>query len=187
MGSGSSNRLTRDDTTLLVVDVQARLMPQIHESERVNAQCVKLIEGAKVLGIPIVWTEQYKKGLGDSTAEIIAAVGDAARPMEKLEFGCLDNAAVLEAVKALGRPNLVLCGIEAHICVTQTALRGLEEGLNIVVAEDAVSSRRERDAEIGIARMRKAGAVPANVEMLLMEWLGAAGTPEFKQILPIIK
>jgi nicotinamidase-related amidase len=180
-------RLDPDATLLLVIDIQERLMPQIHERERVDAQCSKLIRGAKVLGIPIVWTEQYRKGLGPSTDAVIEAVGDATEPMEKMAFGSLDDDAVRSKVVALGRKNLVLCGIEAHICVTQTALRGIEEGYNVVLAEDAVSSRRAGDCETGIARMRNAGVVPANVEMLFMEWLKVAGTDRFKQILPIIK
>lgn len=187
MGQDRLRRLDKNDCALVVVDIQERLMPQIHEHERVDAQSAKLIQGAKIVGIPIVWTEQYRKGLGGTTKAVIDAIGDAAEPMEKMAFGCLDDDAVREKVKALGKKALILCGIEAHICVAQTALRALDDGYTVVLAEDAVSSRKAKDCETGIARLRQAGVVPATVEMLFMEWMRVAGTPTFKQMLPLLK
>ena len=182
-----TNRFAPEDCLLIVVDIQERLMPQSHEHARVSAQCAKLIEGAKIVGIPIVWTEQYRKGLGDTTPEIKAAIGAAAEPIEKMHFGCLDDEKVRAKVSGLRRNAVVLCGIEAHICVTQTALRAMEDGLTTIVAEDAISSRRPSDKETAVARLRQAGAVPASVEMLLMEWLNIAGGEKFKQVLPLLK
>ncbi len=179
--------LAKDDCLLMVVDIQERLLPSIHDHERVNRQAVKLIEGAKLLGVPIVWTEQYKKGLGESSPEIREAIGDAARPLEKMSFGCLADEAIAAEVRGLNRKVAILCGIETHICVMQTAFGALDTGLTVAIAEDAVSSRRPSDHETGIARMRAAGVVPATVEMLFMEWMGIAGTETFKKILPLLK
>jgi nicotinamidase-related amidase len=187
MSENGFRRLDKDNCALVVVDIQERLMPQIHEHARVNAQSAKLIQGANILDIPIIWTEQYRKGLGGTTPEVIAAIGDAAEPMEKMTFGCLDDDTVRDRVASLGRKTLVLCGIEAHICVAQTALRAMDDGYQVVLVEDAVSSRRARDCETGIARLRQAGVVPATVEMLFMEWMQVAGTTTFKKMLPLLK
>lgn len=183
----ASHRIAVEESVLLVVDMQVNLMPQIHEQARVNAQCAKLIRGANILGVPIVWTEQYKKGLGETSPEIVEAIGDAARPMEKMTFGCLDDEAVHARFDEIDRPVLVLCGIEAHVCVLQTALRAMDEGKRVVLAEDAVSSRRATDCAAGVARLYQAGVIPATVEMLLMEWMRVAGTDTFKQVLPLLK
>ncbi len=187
MSQNASHRIRKEDCALMVVDLQDRLLPAIHEHERVSAQAVKLIEGAKIIGVPIVWTEQYKKGLGDSSPEIKRAIGDAAKPLEKMTFGCLDDDGIKKQVNNLGRKTLVLCGIEAHVCVLQTALRALDDGMKVVLAEDAVSSRKASDCSAGIARMYREGVIPATVEMLLMEWMQVAGTETFKKVLPLLK
>lgn len=187
MSVAATHRILKEDSVLMVVDIQDRLLPFIHEHARVLEQSVKLIQGAKVLGVPIIWTEQYRKGLGPSNAKITEAIGDAAVSLEKMTFGCLDDSGIRKAFYDLGRNTLVLCGIESHVCVNQTAMRALDDGVKVVLAEDAVSSRKESDRVAGIARMYREGVVPATVEMLLMEWLREAGTETFKKILPIIK
>lgn len=181
------HRLVREDCMLVVVDVQDRLLPAIHEGARVVAESRKLILGARALGVPILWSEQYRKGLGGTNEAIVEAIGDAAEPMEKMTFGCLADDAQRAAVEATGRRTLVLCGMEAHVCVMQTAVHALDLGMRVVLPRDAVGSRRASDAEAGIARMERSGVVPATVESLLMEWTGRAGTDEFKKILAIIK
>lgn len=180
-------KLVASDCALMVVDFQERLMPSIHEHERVARQAAKLVEGAKILDIPIVWTEQYKKGLGETVPEVAGAIGDKATPLEKITFSCIADEGILAAVKKLKRKTIVLCGIETHICVMQTAFGAMEEGWNVAAAEDATSSRRNTDHLAGIARMRGAGVVPTTVEMLLMEWMGRAGTDTFKKMLPLVK
>lgn len=187
MSQDGMRHLNKDDCLLMVVDIQERLLPSIHDHERVNSQAVKLIQGAKILGVPIVWTEQYKKGLGESSPEIREAIGDAAQPLEKMTFGCLADEGIAAEVKRQNKKAAILCGIETHICVMQTAFSALDSGLTVAIAEDAVSSRRPNDHETGIARMRGAGVVPATVEMLFMEWMGVAGTDTFKKILPLLK
>lgn len=187
MSESTMRHLKKEDCLLMVVDIQERLLPSIHDHERVSRQSVKLIEGAKILGVPIVWTEQYKKGLGESTPEIREAIGTAAKPLEKLSFGCLSDEGIAAEVRRQNRKAVILCGIETHICVMQTAFSALDRGLTVALAEDAVSSRRPADHETGVARMRAAGVVPATVEMLFMEWMQVAGTDTFKRILPLLK
>lgn len=175
---------------LMVVDMQERLLPAIHESARVVARARVLIQAAKILGLPIVWTEQYKKGLGETDPAIAEAIGDAARPMEKMAFGCLGDAAICKAtdeLAAMGRKQIILCGIETHVCVLQTALKALEAGATVFIAEDATGSRRASDRETALRRLAQAGAVPATVEMLIMEALVVAGGEIFKAILPLLK
>lgn len=187
MSSEHSRRIDVQECAILVIDMQERLLPAMHDPEGCSAQCVKLIQGAKTLGVPILWTEQYRKGLGPTVPEIAEAIGDAASPMEKMCFGCLDNESIRSSVEKLGRSHLVLCGIESHVCVLQTALHAMELGLKPVLAEDAVSSRRATDRAAGIARLYQAGVIPGTVEMLLMEWLRVAGTDTFKKMLPLFK
>jgi len=183
----ASHQITKEDSILLVVDIQERLLPSIHEHERVTTQSTKLIEGAKIIGIPIVWTEQYKKGLGGTTPEIKQAIGDAAHPQEKMTFGCLADVNIKHHIEQLRRRTLILCGIEAHVCVLQTAMHALDDGMRVALAEDAVSSRKPSDYSAGVRRMYKEGVIPATVEMLLMEWMHIAGTETFKRVLPLLK
>lgn len=172
---------------LLVVDLQERLLPIIHEHEVVVARSAVMIRAARTLGLPIVWTEQYRKGLGPTVEPIVEALAGAAEPLEKLSFGCFGDPAVLAAARATGREQLVICGIEAHVCVLQTALHGLELGWQVFVPHDGVGSRRPADRDAALDRMTQAGVVPASVEMLIMEALGVAGGETFKAILPLLK
>ena len=180
-------KLNPNDALLMVVDFQERLLPAIHGREDIVRRTVVMIKAARILGLPIIWTEQYRKGLGSTDAAIVDAIGDAAEPIEKLAFSGLGDENVAATVKALGRSQLILCGIEAHVCILQTALRGLELGWEVFLAEDAIGSRRPSDRETGLRRLMQAGAVPATVEMLIMEALGVAGGEKFKAILPLLK
>ncbi len=180
-------KLNPNDALLMVVDLQERLLPSIHDREEIVRRAVVMIRAARILELPIIWTQQYRKGLGSTEAAIVEAIGDAAEPIEKLAFGCLGDEDVAAAVKALGRSQLILCGIEAHVCILQTALRGIELGWEVFLAEDAIGSRRPSDRETGLRRLMQAGAIPATVEMLIMEALGVAGGGGFKAILPLLK
>jgi nicotinamidase-related amidase len=172
---------------LLVIDLQEKLLPAIADGERVVKRCATLIRAARVLEMPIVWSEQYVKGLGATVQPIAEAIGDAARPIEKMTFGCLASPPLAEAARATGRRQLVLCGIETHVCVLQTALEALDAGWQVFVVEDAVGSRRLSDGDVALRRMTQAGVVPASVEMLVMEGLRQAGTDAFKAVLPMLK
>jgi nicotinamidase-related amidase len=176
-----------DDCLLAVVDLQEKLLPFIHEKERVLRNSQLLIRLAGILGLPVALSEQYPKGLGQTVPEI-ASLLNGVKPIEKLEFGCFGNADYCSAIgKLSGRNTLLVCGIEAHICVMQTVLGALNQGLNVHLAADAVSSRAELNWKIAIERMRDAGAVISSTEMMIYELLGKSGTPAFKEILKYLK
>jgi len=179
-------RVSRAQAALVVVDVQERLLPAMSERERVVQNTVRLIKGAAVLGVPMLATEQYRKGLGATVPEVASAIPGFA-PLEKMAFSACGAGGFAEALKATGAAVAILCGIEAHVCVTQTCLDLLDKGMRVFVAADAVSSRTSENCRLGLERMREAGAVIASTEMLLFELLGEAGTPEFKKILDLVK
>jgi nicotinamidase-related amidase len=181
-----SLRLTRAKAGLVVVDVQERLLPAIFEQQRVVQNTVRLIQGAAVLQVPIFVTEQYRKGLGPTVPEVAVAVPEFA-PMEKLAFSACGATGFIPALEHAKVSEVILCGIEAHVCVSQTCLDLLEKGLRVFVTADAVSSRTPENYSAGLDRMRAAGAVIVSTEMTLFELLERAGTDEFKQILNLVK
>ncbi len=173
------------DSVLVVIDVQDKLFPLMQQRDLLAARIATLMRGADALGIPILLTEQYPQGLGHTVPEL-AAIGSP-RLIEKTTFSCLGDEAFRDALRGLRRSRLVLCGIEAHICVMQTALEAVAAGYDVQLVEDAVSSRLEHAAAIGIARMRAAGALSATAEGCLFEWLTRCDRPEFKAMLPLFK
>lgn len=179
-------RLTRQDAALLVVDVQEKLLPSIFEEERVRGNTLALVRAAQVLGVPVLVTEQYPKGLGKTATDVAEALAGVA-VIEKLTFSTFGEPAFVEALKALGRRTLIVVGIEAHVCITQSVLDALSAGYQVHVLADAVSSRTEANWRLGLARMQQAGAVVSSTEMALFELLHVAGTPEFKEVLRLIK
>jgi nicotinamidase-related amidase len=178
--------LKRDDVTLIVIDLQDGLLPKIFGGEGVVEKSIKLIRFAQALELPIVWTEQYPKGLG-ATTESVASELKGFIPLEKVSFGCFGAPGFAEAVTAAGRKQLLVVGIEAHVCVMQTVLAGLSLGYEVYVPRDAVGSRSASDCEAGLARMQAHGAEIVTTEMAIFEILRAAGTPEFKKVLPLLK
>ena len=182
----TSLRLTRANAGLVVVDVQERLLPAIFEQQRVVQNTVRLIQGAGVLQVPIFATEQYRKGLGPTVPEVAGAIPGFA-PLEKLAFSACGAAGFIPALKQHKVSEAILCGIEAHVCVSQTCLDLLDNGFRVFVVADAVSSRTLENYRFGLDRMRAAGAVIVSTEMVLFELLEEAGTAEFKQILALVK
>ncbi len=180
------SRLNLDDTALLVVDLQERLLPVIHDHERVVEQCGKLIDGAKALGLPVLATEQYPKGLGPTVEAIRERLEDVACIEEKLKFSAFVGG-IRRRLAELGRRTVLLCGIEAHVCVLQTALDLAAAGYVTAVAGDAIGSRRAVDYDLAVQRLTQAEIVPVSVEMALLELVHEAGTDRFKAVLPIIK
>jgi nicotinamidase-related amidase len=178
--------LNRAGAGLVVVDLQERLLPSIFEPQRVTQNAVRLARGAAVLGIPIVVTEQYRKGLGPTVPEVAAAIAGFA-PIEKLAFSACGAQGFVRALRDQQLSSVLLCGIETHVCVAQSCLDLLDLGLRVFVAADAVSSRTAENLRLGLDRMRDAGAVIVSTEMALFEWLGQAGTEEFRRILPLVK
>ncbi len=181
----SAHRLVRGKAALLVIDLQERLAAAMPgpSLERVVNRTRAAIAGAKALGLPVVATEQYPKGLGPTLPSIREALGDA-RAVEKVQFSC----ALPEVLSALGdRTQILVTGMETHVCVFQTVRDLAERGLTPFLCADAVLSRTELDRDVGLALCGKAGAVTTTVEAALFDLLGRAGTPEFKQISAAVK
>ncbi len=188
LGEVARQPLQAEHCALLVVDIQEKLLPPIHEKERLVRNAQLLLRLANILSIPVVATTQYEKGLGKTVPEVASLVPDAA-PVDKLEFGCFNNSGFCSAMRSLpGQRNTVLiCGMETHICVLQTAMGALNRGYLVHVAADAVGSRSEFNWTIGLQRMRDAGAVISSTETIIYELLRASGTAAFKQMLPYLK
>jgi nicotinamidase-related amidase len=180
MLSRSPELMSRGDTALLVVDVQERLVPAISGSARVVWNVRRLIDGAKVLGLPIAATEQYPQGLGPTISELAERLP---RPIpSKLTFSCGGCPEIFEELRSRGIHKLLVCGIEAHVCVQQTVLDLLADGWRVYVAADAIGSRFEIDYQTALRRMDSAGTIVTTTEAALFEWCQVAGTPEFKEI-----
>jgi nicotinamidase-related amidase len=186
--SEAARRMPRpEDCALAVIDIQEKLLPPIYERERLVRNALLLVRLADILSLPVMVSTQYERGLGKTVAEISSLLPDM-KPLDKLEFGCFGNAEYCSTVgKLANRGTLLLCGIESHICVTQTALGALNQGLNVHVAADAVSSRSELNWKLGLNRMQAAGAVLSSTEMMIYELLGRSGTPAFKEMLKHLK
>lgn len=178
--------IRRDDSLLLVVDVQARLAPAIFDSEAAVANNVRLLAGAQQLGIPSFASEQYVRGLGSSVAEIRNA-GSATHFFEKMHFSCTGEPGVVYMLRATGRRQIILTGMEAHVCVLQTAFGLVDAGFAVFLVADATSSRAPENRSAAIERMRAGGVHIVTTEMVLFEWLEKAGTDEFRAALPLIK
>ena len=165
---------------LLVVDVQEKLVPAIHDHERVVANVVWLIRVAQRIGVPVAAVEQYAKGLGRTVRPIRDLLPDGATG-QKNRFSAV-AAQCLPRLPGADRAQIVLAGIETHVCLLQTALELLEEGREVYVVGDAVGSRRETDRDLALARMRQEGVRVVSREMVAFEWLGEAGTPLFREV-----
>jgi nicotinamidase-related amidase len=183
-----SQRLKPERSIILVIDPQEKLLPKIFEPERVTKNCILMIHLARVMGIPLVATTQYEKGLGGIVEEIRKALSET-KPMDKVEFGCFNNEAFTQCIKTLGpsRNTLILCGIESHICVAQTALGALDGGYIVHVASDATSSRTAWNWQIGLDRMGGTGAIISSTEMIIYEILQRSDSPAFKAMLPHLR
>ncbi len=169
----------RGDTGLLVIDLQEKLMSAILDQEKVLAQTIVLVEGAKILGIPILATEQYPKGLGLTVPGLVERIP---KPIEKLSFSCVAMPEVVDFFRKKNVGKILLAGVEAHVCVLQTALDLMKEGFKVFIAVDAVGSRQELDRETALKRMESAGVVMTTAETALFEWAEKSGTPEFKLV-----
>ena len=184
---------SREDAVLVVVDVQQRLAAAMERRDAVAASVVRLVKTAALVGVPIVVTRQYPEGLGDTdptVAHAIASVEAAGHQVlraDKLAFDCFADVAFADIVSASGRSQLILAGMETHICIAQTALHGLRHGLEVLIAADACCSRDATAHSIALDRMRAAGAVVCSAESAMYELVGAAGTDEFRSLLSIVK
>ncbi len=180
----SPELMSPGDTALVVIDVQERLVPAIAGHRRVVWNIRRLIDGAKVLGLPILASEQYPKGLGPTVPELAERLGVIP---SKLAFSCCGSPEILRELESCGVQKILVCGIEAHVCVQQTVLDLLAHGWRVYVAADAVGSRREIDRRIALGRMDSSGATLTTTEAALFEWCQVAGTPQFKEISRLAK
>jgi nicotinamidase-related amidase len=176
------SKLDRDRAALIVVDVQEGFRRAIPDFERIAKATATLIQGASIIGVPVVLTEQYPKGLGETAQEVAEHVPEGAEPLEKVVFSAADA----EGFDLGGRDQALVCGIETHVCVNQTVLDLLDSGTDVQVAEDAVGSRTEENKRVGLHKMEHAGAILTSVETALFELLGQAGTDEFKAVQKLI-
>jgi nicotinamidase-related amidase len=180
--------LDPNQCALIVIDIQEKLLPPIFRKEQLVRNAQLLIRLAGILKIPTLMSTQYSKGLGNTVPEIASLLPDL-QPLEKVVFSCFGSDVFCSALKRVpgNRNTVLLCGMETHICVAQTALAALREGYLVHVAADAVSSRTELNWQIGLDRMRAAGAVISSTEMIIYEALGSSGTAEFKDMLKHLK
>jgi nicotinamidase-related amidase len=180
--------LEAEQCALIVVDMQEKLLPPIWEKERLVRNVQLLIRLAGILKIPSLVTVQYAKGLGNTVPGIASMLPDSP-PIDKLTFSCFGSDVFCSLLKRLPGPRTtaLLCGMETHICVMQTALGALREGYLVHVASDAVSSRTELNWRIGLDRMRAAGAILSSTEMMIYELLRSSGAPAFRELLPYLK
>ena len=179
-------KLERDRAALVVIDVQEAFRPAVLDFAEVARNVGVLVQGARVLGIPTIVTEQYPKGLGPTVPEVADHL-DGVTPIEKVCFSAAGSDEFNAALAASGREQVLLCGIESHVCVNQTADEVVRRALGVQVAQDGVSSRGEDNRLLGLKKMERAGAVLTSVETALFELLRAAGTPEFKEIQKLVR
>lgn len=177
-------KLRRDDAVLVMVDLQERLLAAMERKEEVVAAAGRLLQGCGILGVPVVVTEQYPKGLGPTVPEL---QGISSTVVEKITFDCCGEESFLQALNGPKRRQVILCGSETHICVLQTCLSLLDEGHDVHVVTDAVCSRKDLDRDSALSTMRQAGAVVSSVETVLFQLVGRAGTAEFKEISAIVR
>ena len=179
-------RLERDKALLVVVDVQEAFRTAVVDFDRVAQNVATLVRSAKILDVPVLVSEQYPKGLGHTVPEIARHL-DGLTPVEKLCFSAAEADAFSGALQRSGRTQMLLCGIESHVCVNQTADDLLSQGHQVHVAQDAVSSRTPENRLLGLQKMERSGAIVTSVETALFELLRAAGTPEFREVQRLIK
>ncbi len=180
-------KLDPKKTVLVVLDVQERFLPSLFQPERTISACKLLIIGVKLLGLPILVTEQVPDKLGQTVAELRETLGDDYKPIVKAEFGAFANPNFRRAFASTERTQILLCGIEAHVCILQTALDALALGYDVFVAEDAVTSRYEFLWRSGVQSCIEAGAVRVNSEGALFGLMSTAEHPQFRQVQAMVK
>lgn len=174
------------ESALIVIDMQERLVPAMQAPARTIRNTLRLIAAAREMDVPVIFTEQYPKGLGHTVREIAEVVGESP-VIEKLHFSCMEDADFAAAFRGLKRRQAVIAGMEAHICVMQTAASLMEEGVEVFVVSDATASRTMESEHACIERLGALGAGIVTTEMAVYEWLGKAGTEAFRRMLPLVK
>lgn len=181
--------LRREDTLLVVVDMQEPFLRGVHDAERLLANVQLLIQASAILNVPVLPTVQYAERMGGVVPEVTQAFPDfdSCVPVDKMCFSCAGAEGFLEEIASFDRRQILLCGVETHICVSQTALDLVSQGYQVHVAADAVSSRSLEKHKLGMERMRDSAVLPCAAEAAVYELLREAGTPEFKSILALVR
>jgi nicotinamidase-related amidase len=179
-------RIEKDNTAGLIIDIQERLFPVMWEKNRLLKNCNILINGLSALGIPLILTQQYTKGLGNTIPEIQSALSHV-QYIEKREFSCCDEPSVNKKLKELNTKNIIICGIESHVCVQQTAIDLKNTGFNPVVVMDCVSSRKSKSIKLAMERFRFENIMMTSAEAILFELTRSSSSPEFKSISKLVK
>ena len=178
--------LTLENTVLVIVDIQGKLAHLMDKEEVLFENLQKIIKGAQILGIPILWAEQNPKGLGPTITEVARLLSNI-EPISKLSFSCCGSNHFMQVLKTSNRKQVMIAGIEAHVCVYQTAVDLIDLGYEVKIVADAVSSRTVDNKEIGLEKSRDAGATLTSTEIALFELLRVAEGTKFKEILKIVK
>ena len=179
-------RITKENTSAVIVDIQERLFPHMYQKEELERNVGILMKGLNLLKVPILITEQYSKGLGKTVPSIADNMGNI-EPIEKISFSCCDESKFLKELNMLNKKYIILAGIETHVCILQTVLDLIDSGFHPVLVEDCVSSRKQNDKKIAVERIRSEGAIITTYESILLELCRVAGTETFKEISGLIK
>lgn len=177
-------KLSRNESVLVVIDLQANFLRIIHEADRVVDRALFLCQSAELLGVPMLFTEQYPERMG-GTEPVFASFYN--EPIAKMEFSAAANARFMSRLESTGRRQVILVGIETHICVSQTAIDLLRGGYEVIVCPDALSASTQDRHKLGMERLRDSGAMPIHTEAVAYEWCHQAGTDEFKSLLGFVK
>lgn len=179
-------RILKENTIGIFIDIQEKLFPHMQEMDQLEQNLITLAAGYKVLDITYIVTEQYPKGLGSTILPLKMAFGDYSA-IEKMAFSCCDEPLFANTLSSTGKKNVIICGIETHVCVLQTALDLLESGYQPIVIEDCVSSRKHSDKRTAIERMRQEGVIISSLESIMFELTRFSGTETFKAISKLVK
>ncbi len=179
-------RIKKESSVGVVIDFQERIVPAMYNNEQLIENARKLISGLQILSVPLIVTQQYTKGLGETIQPISEAINNF-NPIEKKVFSCYDEPLFAEALKQTDAKNVIICGIESHVCVLQTAVDLKDAGFNPIIVLDCVSSRTEQSVKVALERCHFEGIMITNFESLLFELTASSGAPEFKSISNLVK
>lgn len=180
-------RIQRENSLAILVDVQEKLLPVINDKDELLKNIMKLIKGLNVLQVPILESKQYTKGLGETVPPIKELLIEGTPSFDKISFSCYDDTSIKQYIMEQGKTFIILFGMEAHICLLQTAIDCMEVGYQVIVVVDCIGSRKDSDKQIAIKRLEKEGVIITTLESLLFELTRYAGTEIFKEISKIIK
>ncbi len=182
-----STLLSTDSALLLVIDIQEKFLPVLHNPDQVVQGASRLIKGCNQLNVPIVVSEQYPQGLGPTVDDLKALFTPSTAVITKTAFGCCGDPSFESYIQSSGRTQIIVCGLEAHVCVNQTVVRLLELGYSVALVEDALGTRHASNLDIALRKLTQLGALPYSVEMVLFELLREASHPAFKSVQQLIR